>query len=547
VRLADALRGRLTLALASLRPSSGGRSARSVWLDIALVLVFTALLLQACAIVFGRLADRGTSPELAGAVLGLLLTTAFGALALFEVHLALTTLLLDSDLELLRAAPITAGELLCLKLLDAAPPTAALYLVFAVPAMAAFGVCYPLPVWAWIATPAILLALWLVPLGTGMALSLILLRVVPPRIVRRTLGLASTLTVAVMLIANVLVLPRLMESGEKFALSLSALATRMDAIAPALPPMWAAQALAGAATIAAGQASEPATATMGVLLRLLLLAAAAMASIGLLAATARTALEPVLGRLVSVSGRGTTRGDALARLGRGRNARPLAALVRRDVRLFVRDWPLLGDVVLAAVLWPLAALLLPQAEGAPLPVARALVIMLAGGMGMEIGSRSVPIERRAALWNRLTAVPPGRWAFGKGLTAAALGLPLLAIAVLVIVRFLDLAWADGLVLVAAAGSAFVVSAALGVRLGASFGDPEWRHPRAMLRLSGRLLATLLVVIQAAVWLVGFGLMDSGLGSRHPLTLLGPGALAFSIAWLVLTSAGRRFAQLDANH
>jgi hypothetical protein len=244
-----------------------------------------------------------------------------------------------------------------------------------------------------------------------------------------------------------------------------------------------------------------------------------------------------------VPGRTGARRDALARMRGGTRARPLLALVLRDVRLFLRDWPVLSDVVLASVLWPLAALLIPRDEAAPVALfARALVVMLAAGVGMEIATRSVPLERQATAWNALAGVPSGRWATGKALATAALGLPMLAVAMVVVGRLLGLAAADAAPLVAAGVAAFTLSAALGVWMGAVFGDPEWRHPRAMLRLGGRLLSTVLVVAQTLLWMVALPGLESLGGPGGPLVVAGPLALALLVGSLALAAGGKAFRQ-----
>ena len=50
------------------------------------------------------------------------------------------------------------------------------------------------------------------------------------------------------------------------------------------------------------------------------------------------------------------------------------------------------------------------------------------------------------------------------------------------------------------GAALATSIAIGFWVGAAFGDPAWRHPRAMLKGMGRLVAVILLVGQAAGWL-----------------------------------------------
>jgi hypothetical protein len=494
VRIAGVLQGRLRLARAAFRRSSASGTARPAWVDLVLVALLGAVMVHGTGIVFDRLARQGVAAAEAGTVLGVILVSAFGALALFEVHLALTTLVLDSDLELLRVAPLTSTQLLGIKLIDAAPATGALFAVFAIPAILSFGRVYGLPPWAWIAIPPLLLGLWAVPLGIGMALSLLLLRAVPPRIVRETLGVASTLTVTVVLVVNAFVMPRVADDAHTVAHSLVMVGQRLSELERWLPPLWATRAL----VLAHASDFAPAAA------RIAMVIAAGVISFALLAWVARHSLDPVMSRLVAVHGRGRGRGDAVQRIGRARIATgSFGALVRRDLRLFVREWPVLSDVALAALLWPMAALVLPRMEeGAGSVVFRTMMLVLAVGSGMELATRSVPLEREAVIWNRLAGIPPRRWAMAKALACVILALPVLAIAVAVLGSILEVSRSDWMRIPVVTLPALALSIAIGLWIGTRFAERSWTHPRAMIRLGGRLLAAILVLAQVAAWLIG---------------------------------------------
>jgi hypothetical protein len=193
----------------------------------------------------------------------------------------------------------------------------------------------------------------------------------------------------------------------------------------------------------------------------------------------------------------------------------------------------------------LTALLLPRLEEAPGALfARALLIMLGTGIGMEIATRSVPLERGAIAWNRLAGVSERRWAAGKALTAGVLGIPLLALAAVAIGMLLEVERGVWLGLAVAALSAFGLSVSVGVLLGARYGDPAWRHPRGMLRLAGRLIATVAVVVQAAGWLVGLGFLEQAPpGTAWVGALVAPPILAAALGALALGAAGRTMVRL----
>lgn len=531
---AGVVRGRLRLARASFRKSAGRTHSRPAWTDLILLALLGAAMLVGTGVVFDRLADRGFTVTEAGTVLGMILVSAFAALALFEVHLALTTLVLDSDLELLRVAPLSPVQLLAIKLIDAAPATGALFAVFSIPAILSFGRAYGLPAWAWAATPVLLLGLWAVPLGIGMALSLLVLRIVPPRIVRETLGIVSTLTVTVVLMANAFFMPRVADDARAFAEALVVLGRQLAALEHWMPPLWATQALVRASA-SDGSSVVPSLA------RVALVAAAAAASLAILAWVARHSLDPVMSRLASSSTRGRGRRDAIARIGRSRlGTGRSAALVRRDLRLFLREWPVLGDVAFAALLWPVAALLLPQLEeDASVLILQTLLLVLSIGMGMEIATRSVPLERDAVVWNRLAGVPSVRWAIAKGTACAILALPVVAIAVVLLGSLLEVprqAWV-GAALVTV--PALALSIGIGLWIGTRFADRSWTHPRGMIRLAGRLLSGLLVLVQVGGWLVASQMFGSG-----PLVLVPIAAAVALLVPLVLAAAQCLDGQLE---
>jgi hypothetical protein len=84
--------------------------------------------------------------------------------------------------------------------------------------------------------------------------------------------------------------------------------------------------------------------------------------------------------------------------------------------------------------------------------------------------------------------------------------------------------------------------------GSRFGDPEWVNPRAMLRFTGRLVASILVLAQLAGWLAFLASFDRLWPGVDPL-VMGGVALVLGTALCILpmraaSGAGR---QIDSRH
>jgi Putative ATP-binding cassette len=534
--MAGVARGRFRLARNELFGGHrhGGRRGRHPLLAWVLLLALGTLVYFGLATLFVQLADEGATAIEAAEVLGLALSAALFGLLVFDLHEAVSTLLLDSDLELLRRAPIPPMALLALKLVDALPRTSSLLLVLALPAVAAFSLSYPLPLWAWLALPVGLAALWVVPLGVGVAGAILLLRLVPARLAREALALFSTLTLTLLWIANSLLLPRLAEPDQPFTGQLREALTRGlpgDAFSPG---HWLAAALAAA--------SEHAP--LAALRAVLPLLGTALAALMLAIVIANRHLELAQARSGGAGERGTRRRAAA---GRGLGARGvIGATLARDARLFTRDWTVLGDVLTAAALWTLIPLV-----GAPLhpsssaTLARAMLLALTVGLGYEVAARSLPFERQGLAWVRLAPVGAGRWVAAKLTGAFLLALPIMLVAAVSLALAFHLslrAWIETACLVL---PALGLSIALGLWTGAAFGDPQWTNPRAMLSLSGRILASVLLIAQAGMWL-GLSALAHGFDDRLPsaVVYLGPALLAAGLAAVPIRASAARLRSLE---
>jgi len=488
-------------------------------------LVFTAgmaaLSYSVFAEIFAALARAGTTPGETRAVLALALDLALVGLLVFDLESAVSTLILDRDLDLLRVAPLAPGAILGIKLMDALPRTVAPLLCIALPALLAYAGAAPHGAVAWLAAAPVLALLWPIPLGAGVALTLALLARVPARRVRELLGLVSVLAFAALWTINFVVLPRTAAvAGEPLARARALLAAAGPALART-PGGWAADLVA---------AGAPGSRARGALL----LIVTAGASLLLARAAAGRLLTPLL-----AAARTPARGGARGRRRTALRRAPFAlAVMRRDRLLFTRDWPLLGDVVGGALLWALLPFIaLPLHPLRSPELVRAMLLALAISAGWGIGTRAFPIERGAAAWMRLAPVPARSWALSRLASASAMALAPVAVAALSLGLAARFGPADWLATLATVLPAVALSAAIGLWLGAVFGDANWTSAAAVLTLGGRLVGALLLLAQTAAWvaLTAF----AGPGAPPSWGAIGlAGGTASALCGLVMSAVAR---------
>ena len=498
---------------------------------LVLVVVAAWIAHAGFAALFEALARTGASPAVVSAALALALDAALLGTLLFDLESAVSTLILDRDLDLLRAAPLPPRAILGIKLLDALPRAAAPLAVVALPALIACAEIQPSRAAGWLAAPFVLALLWAIPLGAGTALTLALLAWVPARRVRESLGLVSTLAFTALWLLNLFVLPRIAAAEGEPLERVRALLLEAGPALARTPGGWAAALFCGgpAAELARSGVALAVTAAASVALAVL---AAGRHLPGLLAA-ART---PVARTAPRVAPRPTLPGSA-------RNAPLVFAVMRRDRLLFLRDWTVLGDVLTSALLWTLLPLLaLPLKPLRSPALVRAMLLTLSVGLGYEIAARAFPLERRGAAWMRLALVRAARWALARLASAGTLALALVAVA------GASLGWAarlgpgDWLATLAAVLPALSLSVALGLWTGAAFGDPDWTSARAVLTLGGRLVAAALVVVQVAAWLALTAAGESAPASRAWLLAWLPGPVAIGLCALAVMAVARRIAR-----
>lgn len=534
MNLAGILRGRLRLLRNALRPRrrTGGRPGAAV--GAALTGAIGLFAFAVFHALFVLVAGAGAPAGEAAVALALAFSAALAGLLLFDLHFVLSALLLDTDLELLRRAPLPPAALFTLKLLDALPQTSELLVALVIPAAVAFAVVYPLAASGWMMLPFLIAALAAIPLGLGLALALPLVRRVPAAHAREALGLSSGLTLVLLYFVNAFLLPRLTAPSSDLPQTLRDTLRALPAGLALPPARWAADAVAAAAagdTLGGLRAGAP-----------VLLAGALALAIG--AWSAAYHLEGAQLAAASPRARHRTRRPR-PRARRGRAALG-GALLGCQLRLFARDWTVMGDTLTSAALMTLLPLVGAPLRSASAPLlARAMLLALTIGLGFEVAARSVPFERSGHAWLRLAPVPPARWIAAQMAGAAALALPLLALAAGCLALVMPLsprAWAETL---CTAVPALGLSLAAGLWNGARYADPEWTNPRAMLSFAGRVVGVLLFFVQASLW-IGFGVLAAQPRPGFPagLALWGPALLAAVAATAPIGALMRRFATAD---
>jgi len=507
--------------------------ARHTAFAIGLAVLLAVLVRGGLTEAFASIARSTGSEEASVGLLALALTGALVALLAFDVDDVVRTLLLDPDLDLLRRAPRPTSTLLAIKAVDAAPRTLMPLLVLAVPAIAVFLAGRPAPFAGALVAVASLVLLWAMALAAGVALSLVLLSRIPAARAREALGLVSTLVFLALWVLGTLVLPNALRgtSGAGHALG----PTLAIAARGASPSAAAARAIASAA------AGTPARAA-GDLAFLVVLGLSAIALVALAGRFALGgALERIAGSTAVVRRSGSARA---AEAWRGDGV--LAAILRRDARMLRRSWTILGDLFISSAMWALLPLLgFARGEIPPATLVRLAILTIAIGLGYEVGARSIPFERRAGFWARVTPVGRRRYCVAKLAGATLVSAPIVIVlgAILFVVGrvpFPDVARSA-----AGIAGALVLSQATGVWAGAVFGDPEWVNPRAMLRFAGRMVAAFLVLLQLAAWIgIFYGLEAAG----SPPALWTLVALAgCALAILPMWAASRRLVESDSRH
>ncbi|MGH3118931.1 MAG: putative ABC transporter permease subunit [Gaiellales bacterium] len=538
MRFSGVLQSRLRLAAHALGGGAGtpGRGRlKNPLVGWVLAAVLGGFFAFGFASLFEQLSSAGATSRESATALGYLLTAALIGLLVFDLDEAVAALLLDSDLELLRRAPLSGRALFTIKLLDAFPRTSKLLVVLVLPASLAYAALHPLAFWGWALLPIQILALWAIPLGLGVTSALHLLRSVPARRARDVLGVFSTLIFALIWVANWLLLPRLSGMDDDLGQSLRETMAVRPAWLAVSPADWAATAVGAAADSDFGGA---------VVSTFLLVLGAALTGAMALSTAART-LESVQAKIAVPVHAVRRRPWTASVTGNRPTSFPLATL-SKDARLLLRDWTVLGDVLVAATLWtllPLAAI--PLADLPPGFQVRAMLLALTVGLGYEVATRAVPFERSGAAWIRLAPVPVGRWVAVKMTGAAVVSLPLMGLAGAALQFAYPMSFWVWIEIAALVVPALGLSLAFGLWTGVAFADFRWTNPRAMITLSGRLAASMLLIVQAVGWLGLAAVLGLNRGSLPGgLQLYGPLVMAALAGTLPIRATTIRLSKLE---
>src|SRR6476660_8289095 len=159
-------------------------------------LLFAALVVLgffALGVALGYLLREFPDRDLAALLPGALLTGLALLMLLTSFGVALGTLFLANDLELLMSAPVDRRAVFLSKMLDSMVPNYGLLLVMALPSLVAFGIGQGWGPLYYLLVLITLAVLPLLPAGLGALLVLLVARVAPVRRVREILGFAGAL------------------------------------------------------------------------------------------------------------------------------------------------------------------------------------------------------------------------------------------------------------------------------------------------------------------------------------------------------------------
>ena len=494
---------RLRLALAGLRGKGGRRRV----FQILVTTWVAAMFLLGSSLWFRTVARE---PELSAfapvAVFGAL-HAAF-LLSLFrDMGAAIGHLFLAPDVPLLLSMPLRARPLVLLRALEAVSDAFSFPATLLVPILWGYGIAVDAPWIYYLAVPAAMLCLLCLTVGLGFLVALALAPVVPVGRVRSWIrGISAAIYLSIWMgLAwwNI--------TGTRHPESLpTGLGRATEAWAAHGPIAWTPSAWAARLLLELAD-RQTIAAPLLVLAGMIVMVAALLA----LAAArypeswqkaqelARKAIErrapPRPAREATGArphpppgARPTRRFGAGLALG--------LAFLRRDRRLIARDTALMWDMALLVFMSTVLPLLAAPALARHVSwIVLPALLFFATELGFDLASRALPLERRALPWVLRAPIAPIALCAARMASVWMLGAPLVAgLAVLATLAV----GADGvaaLVTAACGLGVFTALVPIGFAAGAFFGQPDWRHPRQMLNLGGRmLLAALLVVMSVAI-------------------------------------------------
>jgi hypothetical protein len=222
------------------------------------------------------------------------------------------------------------------------------------------------------------------------------------------------------------------------------------------------------------------------------------------------------------------------------------AFARRDARLVGRDPNLLWDMALLLIMssvLPLAVvpMLGQHAEWIALPA----LFFFAAELGYDLGSRAFPLERQAWPWVFAAPLAPRAILAARGAAAWGFGMSLVGVAGAAAWIGLHLSGRAAPAALGVAGALFSVTLPAGLAAGLYLGRADWRHPRQMLDLGGRLLLIVILLVLSFGLVVSLSAAEGGralsVDARSALAWGAGTGLAVVVAalWLALRRL-RRF-------
>jgi hypothetical protein len=514
---------RVRLAAASLR----GRGGKRRVVQLVAATGVAAIFLSGATVWFrGALGDPALAPYAQAAVFGVLHAALLLSLVR-DMGAAIGHLFQAPDVPLLLAAPVKPRALVFLRASEALADAGSFPAPLLAPILWGYGIAMGATWIYYAAVPLVMTALLSISVLLGFLVSLFLAPVVPVGRARSWIRAVSAVLYLAIWIGitwwNVSGAHRLAQMAG--GLGRAAQSWSAGGLAAWIPSAWAARLLLN---LAAGDSIAAPLATLLATVGALAIVLAALAprypeSWQKAQELARRATN--VPRRTRAPKPGATPSGAIA--WRGTRARATAdpeaaialgfVLVRRDRRLIARDTALLWDIALivfmSSVLPILAA---PVLAGS---MSRFVVFALAffsAELGFDLASRALPLERRALTWILRAPLTPAAHVVARLVSAWILGMPFV-LGVSVLASFASGLGAHGAALeVVLASSIFTALIPIGLWAGVFFGQAEWRHPRQMLNLGGRLvLAGILVVLSVAIALA-FG--SRGASALAPLVL-----------------------------
>ena len=221
--------------------------------------IYRVLLLFGLAVVFGggsfvglrrvlwhfRTADLDLGPVLAGKLLGIALLSFLAILLLSNVVAALSTCFLAKDLDLIVGAPHDWRRLYAAKLVETLAHSSWMVVLLCVPLIAAYGDVYDGGIWFAPFAVFVLLPYFAIPAAIGLAITLVLVNVVPARRARDILAFVLILAVGALVALVRLARPERLIRPEGFTDFMEFVDALAAPSAPWLPSEWAQQALMG--------------------------------------------------------------------------------------------------------------------------------------------------------------------------------------------------------------------------------------------------------------------------------------------------------------